>query len=83
MEDKARRAQVSIGVIVIFNVVLALGYGGGSYPLICCITSVLTAGGALLAFMWVSLLIDDCNHTINTLRNERELGRSDNDLGSK
>lgn len=83
MEDKARRAQVSVGFIVILNVVLTLGYGGGQYPLICCVTSLLTAGAALLAFMWVSLLIDYCNHTITALKNELELMRAKNNLSGK
>jgi hypothetical protein len=58
MEHRTQRVQVVLATIILFNVVFALGgYGSGSDPLVCCITSLLTAVIALLAFH-VSFYVD-------------------------
>jgi len=79
MEHKAQRAQVTIAIVIIFNIVFGLGYGAGSYPLICSITSFLTAAVALLAFVWLTVLIDDWNEKLAELKRDLELKQSGSD----
>lgn len=73
MEHRAQRVQVVLAMIVLFNIVFALGYGAGSYPLICCITSLLTAAVALFGFVWLSALIDEWNQKLFELKRDLEL----------
>jgi len=80
VEHKAQRAQVTIAIIIILNIVFGLGYGGGPYPLICSITSFLTAAVALLAFVWLTVLIDDWSEKLAELKRELELKQSGSDL---